>query len=260
MTPEMNLIDVINHVQHFTKRWPEPLRYPEQAACAENDSDRGFERLLRNSLEQRCPVGAVALQRDLGLGSDRIGAVVPQHELDIIVRTINGPFVLEAKAWQGDVDKDVVIVFLGKVMDFLAATTYEQIEHLNCGFIGVAGFTEAALRIIFAFGLIPFTQRSDQIPFHHLDCLLARAVNESRRNEWWELAEDLASHRDALVPYISQEGRSLSTIFHCEHDIAIVDLQGIRRAAEMFEESRVAHAEALEAYRVFRQKEQERRA
>ncbi len=260
MTREMTLVDVINHVQHFTRHWPEPLRYPEQAALAQNDSDKGFERLLRNSLELRCPVGDIAPQRDLGLGGGRVGAVVPQHELDLIVRTTNGPFVVEAKAWQGEVDKDVVIVFLGKVMDFLAAATYEPIEHLSCGFISVAGFSEAALRLTFAFGVVPFTQRADQIPFRHLDSLLAKAVHESCANGWPETAEDLTFHRAALIQHIAHEGSSLTDIFHRDQDVAIVDLDGIRRASDMFDESRSAHAQALEAYRAFRQKEPERRA
>ncbi len=146
----MNLGQVILTVQHFTRRWPEVKRFPGEAARAEGDTDGGFERHLRANLEAVGIPGDVALARELHFHDGRPGAIVPQHELDLVMRLSEGPCVLEAKAWTAVVDKDPIIVFLGKVLDFIASPRSDSLtDSLKVGFIGLSGFTEAARRIMF---------------------------------------------------------------------------------------------------------------
>lgn len=257
----MTLRDLINHLQHFTRHWPEPLRYPAQAAVAAHDADGGFERLLRSALEVKWAVGDISLPREMGFSDGRWGAVIPRHELDLIIRTNSGRLVVEAKAWQHEVDKEAVIVFLAKVLDFLAAPRFEPSgESIHLGFIGRAGFSQVATRLIFAFGIIPFSAQPDHLSFHHLDSHLVRAVHDSRARGSVAVQHDLEAHRVALAPFIAQEGRDITTLFRCESDSAIVDLQAIRRASAIFEESRAVHRQALEAYRAFRRESLDCRA
>ena len=135
----MTLDQVILTVQHFTRRWPDVKRYPGEAALAEGDKDGGFERLLRANLEEIGVPGDVALARELHFYDGRHGAIVPQHEHDLVMRLSDGPCVIEATAWTGVVDKGPVIVFLGKVLDFVAAPRFDTVaDSLKVGFIGLA--------------------------------------------------------------------------------------------------------------------------
>jgi hypothetical protein len=249
----LSLRSLTNRVQEYTKSWPEPLRYTEDAALASGDTDGGFERLLRKSLVGICPAGDVSPPRELGFGDSRDGAIIPTHELDLIVRTSTGSFVLEAKCWRAEVDKDPVIVFLGKVLDFLWNPGFgdNHDDEISLGFIGLRGFSQAALRLMFAFGVVPFSQRGDQLSFLHLDSLLAKASEESSRESWNELADSLHMQRASIAPFISIEGRSLGEVFDCDADYAAFDLGRIKRAANLFDESRAVHDTALSVFRDF---------
>jgi hypothetical protein len=92
----VNLDQVILTVQQFTRRWPDVKRFPGDAARVEGDTDGGFERLLRDTLERVGVPGDVALARALHFHDERVGAIVPQHELDLVMRLDDGPCVLVA--------------------------------------------------------------------------------------------------------------------------------------------------------------------
>lgn len=247
--PPPRLDQLVLHVQEYTRRWPEPLGYSENIHIGGTDTDRGFERILRESLERNLPAGEVSGIRDLGIGDGRSAAVVPHHELDLVVRCGPGRFVLEAKAWQGDVGKEEVILFLSKVLDFMSATNFEPLGPLFTGFVGLNGFTEAALRIMFAWGVIPFTQRREQISFRVLDALLSGLTAQCGTRGWWDRERTLSEQRAVLMPFVSREGRPVSDTFRLDSNEATVDVDGIRWAAGMFEEAREAHRQALVCYR-----------
>lgn len=243
------LDDVVCLVQNYTKNWPEPLRHPRNAHIAASDTDRGFERLLREMLENALPLGHVSHIRELGMGDGRTPAVVPQHELDLILRCHEGRFVVEAKAWEGEVGKEEVIIFLAKTLDFMAARSFDPLGPVVVGFIGLNGFTEAAQRALFAFGVVPLTKRPEQLSFRFVHALLFRVEREARRRGLNEHACNLNEQRATLAPFLHQEGKSLSKTFQLDADAAVVDIDGIRRASDMFGEARVAHHHAMTCYR-----------
>jgi hypothetical protein len=245
----VNFEQVVLTVQRFTRRWPDVKRFPGDVACAEGDTDGGFERLLRANLEAVGFPGDVALARELHFHDGRHGAIVPQHELDLVIRMTDGPFVLEAKAWANVVDKDPIIVFLGKVLDFIASPGFDALaDSLKVGFIGLSGFSEAARRIMFSFGIVPFSRIGADLSFQFID--LALAELERRCNNVSDLgAEDVVTARAFIGPFVTFERRKLTEIMRVEGDEAIVDLAGLRRGAALYEEARVAHAYALDIYR-----------
>jgi hypothetical protein len=248
-THAVDLDQVVLTVQNFTRNWPDVKRFPADAARAEGDADGGFERLLRATLETLGVPGDVALARELHFHDSRIGAVVPNHELDLVMRLTDGPCILEAKAWSGVVDKDAVIVFLGKVLDFIVAPKFDALaDSLKVGFIGLSGFTEAARRIMFSFGVVPFSRVGSDLSFRFLDLRLAdleRLAGAAGDPSF----EDVAAARAYLVPFVAFEARKLTAILRVDGDEAIVDLSALRRGAALYDEARVAHARALEVYR-----------
>jgi hypothetical protein len=245
----VNLDQVILIIQRFTRRWPDVKRFPGDAARSEGDTDGGFERLLRAHLEEVGIPGDVALARELHFYDGRHGAVVPQHELDLVMRLSDGPYVVESKAWTNVVDKDPVIVFLGKVFDFIASPKFDTMaDTLKVGFIGLAGFTEAARRIMFSFGVIPFSRVGADLSFRFIDLQLAEL--ERRCNNVGDGdAEEITTARALIGAYVAFENRKLTTIMRVEGDEAIIDLGGLRRGAMLYDEARVAHAHALDVYR-----------
>ena len=225
--------DLVHQIQLYTKKWPEPLRYPRNYQIGATDSDGGFERLLRESLDDAMLPGQVSGTRDMEMGDGRTPGVVPRHELDLILRCNEGRFVIEAKAWQGEVGKEAVIVFLAKMLDFMAAVNVEPLGPIFAGFIGLNGFSDAALRIMFTCGVIPFTKRPEQLAFRYVDALARGAASHSQKHGWSDLERSLREHRTALTPYLAQEGKDMSRTFLFDLDSAVVDLESIRRASEM---------------------------
>ncbi|HUY32268.1 MAG TPA: hypothetical protein VMV69_05770 [Pirellulales bacterium] len=245
----MNLDQVVLTVQHFTRRWPDVKRFPGEAARAEGDTDGGFERLLRANLEAVGVPGDVALARELHFYDGRYGAIVPQHELDLVMRLSDGPCVLESKAWTDVVDKGPVIEFLGKVLDFIAAPKFDVVaDSLKVGFIGLSGFTEAARRIMFSFGVVPFSKVGADLSFRFLDLQLAE-LERCCHNASDAGVEEVVTARAFIGPFVAFEGRKLTDIVWVEADEAIVDVAGLRRGAALYEEARAAHKHALDVYR-----------
>lgn len=261
-TPTLPTRDVVAHpqaldalvsrIQEYTKKWPEPLRYSQNVHIGATDTDQGFERILRETLEGALPVGHVSGLRDLGIGDGRASAIVGQHELDLILQCDEGRFVIEAKAWQGEVGKEAVTIFIAKILDFMAALNFDPLGPVFAGFIGLAGFSEAALRVMFAFGVTPFTRCSSQLSFRYVDAILLGTLRESQKRGWSAWVDTLTEHRAALTPFLAQEGKSMSQTCHFDVDSAVIDLDGIRRASEMFDEGRIAHQQALTCYREVR--------
>lgn len=245
----MDFDQVVLTIQHFTRRWPDVKRYPGEAERAEGDADGGFERLLRASLDAMGAPGDVSLARELHFHDGRQGAIVPQHEHDLVMRLTDGPCVIEAKAWIDVVDKGPVIEFLGKVLDFIAAPKFDSVaDSLKVGFIGLSGFTEAARRIMFSFGVVPFSKLGTDLSFRFIDLQLADL--ERRCKDIGDVGELEAITARALIgPFVVFERRKLTEILRVEGDEGIVDLAGLRRGAAIYEEARAAHAYALDVRR-----------
>jgi hypothetical protein len=245
----VNFDQVLLTIQNFTRRWPDVKRYPGDAERSEGDTDRGFERLLRANLDAIGAPGDVSLSRQLHFHDDRYGAIVPQHEHDLVMCLSDGPCVVEVKAWSYVVDKGPVMEFLGKVLDFIVAPRFDSVaDSLKVGFVGLAGFTEAARRIMFSFGVVPFSRLGIDLSFRFIDLQLA--VLERRCKDIGDTGEmEGMTARQLIMPFVLFESRKLTEIVRVEGDEAIVDLAGLRRGATIYEEARAAHAYALDVYR-----------
>jgi hypothetical protein len=246
---DVNLDRVVRTVQRFTRQWPDVKRYPGEAERAEGDTDGGFERLLRANLEAIGAPGDVSLARELHFHDGRQAAIVPQHEHDLVMRLSDGPCVIEVKNWKDIVDKGPVIEFLGKVIDFVVAARFDTVaDSLKVGFIGHSGFTEAARRLMFSFGILPFSKSGSDLSFRFLDLKLAELERRCEDIDG-EFESEARSARALIGPFVAFESRKLTEIVRVEGDTAVVDLGRLRRGSEIYEEARAAHTFALEVYR-----------
>ena len=108
---------------------------------------------------------------------------------------------------------------------------------------------------MFTCGVIPFTKRPEQLAFRYVDALARGAASHSQKHGWSDLERSLREHRTALTPYLAQEGKDMSRTFLFDLDSAVVDLESIRRASEMFDEARIAHQQVMTCYRQFKEAE-----
>ena len=158
--------------------------------------------------------------------------------------------MIEAKAWTDVVDKGPVIVFLGKVLDFVAAPRFDVVaDSLKVGFIGLAGFTEAARRIMFAFGIVPFSKVGADLSFQFLDLQLAALEKRCDNTGHASSGRTSLTARSSIPPFVAFEQRKLTSIVRVEGEEAIVDLGALRRGSTLYDEARAAHNFALGVYR-----------
>jgi hypothetical protein len=84
--------------------------------------DQGFERQFREVCISKLPLDwTVSQEREmqLGYGLDTASGVL--HEVDIVARHSDLTAIVEMKNWQSSSNKNEVIVFFAKLVDYLAA-------------------------------------------------------------------------------------------------------------------------------------------
>jgi hypothetical protein len=144
-------------------------------------------------------------------------------------------------------------VFLGKVLDFVAAPRFDTVaDSLKVGFIGLAGFSESARRIMFAFGVVPFSKIGADLSFRFVDLQLADLEQRCKNAGDQDLevaAAEVVSARALVGPFVAFEAIKLTEIVRIDGDEAIVDVGRLRRGAALYDEARNSHALALDVYR-----------
>src|SRR5438445_249488 len=90
-----------------------------QHARREPIPDQGFEQRFREHCVERLSGWRISGVREMHLGSDRDTASGVLHEIDLAVEYEQMTALAELKNYQGSPDKNEVIVFHAKVLDYL---------------------------------------------------------------------------------------------------------------------------------------------
>lgn len=81
--------------------------------------DKGFEGCFREYLYRNLSFDVVSDERDLGLGLSYHSLSDTPHELDVVCMKDRDLFIFELKHYEvSDITKEIILTFLGKVMDF----------------------------------------------------------------------------------------------------------------------------------------------
>src|SRR6266481_1905539 len=127
--------------------------------------DQGFERQFRNVCIGKLPQDwTVSQHREmhLGYGLDTASSVL--HEVDIIARHVELNAIVELKNWQTPSNKNEVIVFFAKLIDYLAANPGLLERELCPTFISTSAFEPHALAACVGLGIHPIAPGLRPLP------------------------------------------------------------------------------------------------
>ena len=140
----------------FLKRCFVYVRDEWPRAPREQLPDEGFEQRFRNSCISYLPSWSISAEREMGLGAALETASGVFHEVDIIARGAGLTAILELKNRTGRLpDKNDVIVFFSKIIDFLSANPSLASENLCLVFLSSNSYEPAALAACLGLGIHP---------------------------------------------------------------------------------------------------------
>jgi hypothetical protein len=127
--------------------------------------DQGFERQFREGCISKLPLDwAVSQHREmqLGYGLDTASGVL--HEVDIVARHSELTAIVEMKNWQVQSNKNEVIVFFAKLIDYLAANPSLLERELCPTFVSAYAFEPHALAACVGLGIHPIAPGLRPLP------------------------------------------------------------------------------------------------
>jgi len=118
--------------------------------------DEGFERRFRERCTSRFPSWSVSEAREMGLGAALETASGVLHEIDIVARTAGVTAIIELKNRKGRLpDKNDVVVFFSKILDYLSANPALASESVCLAFLSSNSYDPAALAACLGLGIHP---------------------------------------------------------------------------------------------------------
>ena len=149
----------------FLKRCFAYVRDEWPRAPREQLPDEGFEQGFRNSCISHLPSWSISAEREMRLGSGLETASGVLHEVDVIARGVELTAILELKNRTGRLpDKNDVIVFFSKVIDFLCANPSLASENLCLVFLSSNSYEPAALAACLGLGIHPVGPEARPLP------------------------------------------------------------------------------------------------
>lgn len=182
-----------------SQEWPHVMREPVL--------DEGFEQRFRESCVQRLPEWIISEQRELRLGAGLDTASGMAHEIDIVARHIAVTAILEAKN-RGDMpDKNDVIVFFAKVLDYLLANPALALADICLAFMSRNSFDNHSLAACLGLGIHPIA--SDLRPLPVLTDSAMRMESELRNgltvsSDTQDRFDDLCAQINGLAVALSE--------------------------------------------------------
>lgn len=135
--------------------------------------DSGFEEFCRNTLVAQLPGFRISQPREMRLGGHFATSSGILHEVDLVASRETLRIIWELKHWSAHVDKNAVIGFWAKLMDYLSATP--DLAAFECipVFVTTGAFDDHALAAALALGIEPVAPglRSPLILAHNLRLL-----------------------------------------------------------------------------------------
>ena len=151
--------------QFVSVEWPHAER--------EQLPDAGFEQRFRASCVQKLNGWSISEPRELWLGTGLDTASGVAHEIDVVARHSNATAVLEAKNLRDGPDKNDVVIFHAKLVDYMLSNPDLASNELCLAFMSGSSFEPRAVAACLGLGIHPVA--SDIRPFpvlvHNAKCM-----------------------------------------------------------------------------------------
>lgn len=146
---------LIECYRFVTKLWP---RAPK-----EQGGDQGFERRFREYV-RGLPNWQASDERELHLGAGLHAASGTTHEVDLVALHPDVRVVVEMKNWAKPVDKNDVIAFFAKVLDYFLANPRLALDGICLAFVCRATFDARPLAACLGLGVHPIGSNIRPLP------------------------------------------------------------------------------------------------
>ena len=157
IAPPAPTLHFLRHCFRFVSRkWPhaDRLQLP----------DDGFEQRFREYCVQNLQEWGISEQRELRLGAGLDTASGVAHEIDIVARSSNTTAILESKNLSDMPDKNDIIVFFAKVLDYLLANPVIALNDICLAFMSRNSFEDRALAACLGLGVHPIASDIRPMP------------------------------------------------------------------------------------------------
>ncbi len=226
-----------------------------QHLARDESADQGFEVRLRESCITKLTGWVVSQHRELNLGMGLITASGVLHEVDVVAQREPTVGILELKnraEWPPE--KNDVIVFFAKILDYLCLTPALLRSYLLPIFISSYAFEQSGLAACLGLGIHPVAPRLRPLPMlidnaKRMTAEIARGVTLS--------SEDTVAFDDfcAKLNYMTSllAGADANARFDCFNDLTIaVRAFGGVAVAELADDLRALNGECSRLINVFK--------
>lgn len=152
------VLAVLRHCYEFVnKEW--------QHVPRDESADQGFETRLRESCVTRLSGWVVSQHREMNLGAGHGTASGVLHEVDIVIQNDPAVGIMELKNRSGWApDKNDVIVFFAKILDYLCLTPALLRSYLTPIFVSTYAFEQSGLAACLGLGIHPIAPHLRPLP------------------------------------------------------------------------------------------------
>ena len=239
----------------FLKRCYKFVMFEWQHASRELLPDQGFERCFRESCIINLKEWNISQERELHLGYGLETASGVYHEVDIVAIHPELTAILEIKKRQGYLpDKNDVIVFFAKILDYLALNPNLLLKELCPVFMSNINFEESGLSACLGLGIHPVAPELRPLP---ILVNTARIMSvELQRNiaikpKVFERFQDLCAQINRLSCILSETWLSNRCGYQSEDKIVLKAVGGLQTNA-LSQELRQINSDCSELLAEFR--------
>lgn len=209
-------LELLRHCYRFVNEEWQHVTHDESV-------DQGFEVKLRESCTTKLITWVVSHNREMNLGMSLMTASGVLHELDVVTQQEPVIGVMELKnrvEWPPE--KNDVIVFFAKILDYLCLTPSILRSHLVPIFISNYAFSQSGLAACLGLGIHPIAPQLRPLPMlidnaNRILLEIEKGVTLSARNEFalGEFCAKVGNMASILA------GADANTRFDCFNDLTI---------------------------------------
>ena len=150
-------VDFLSHCYKFTgEEW--------QHADRIDLPDQGYERHFRSSCVSHFLGWEISQEREMRLGQELSTASSILHEIDIVAKHPEVNAIMELKNRQESPDKNDIVVFFAKILDYLSGNSELLLKELCPVFMATASFDVNGLAACLGLGIHPVSPGLRPVP------------------------------------------------------------------------------------------------
>ena len=150
-------VDFLRHCYRFTaEEWQHTDRL--------DLPDQGFERLFRSSCVTTLTGWEISQEREIHLGQELSTSSGVLHEIDVVAKHSDVNAIAELKNRQGPPTKNDILLFFGKILDYIAANPVLLLKETCPVFMSTVAFDINGLGACLGLGIHPVAPGLRPVP------------------------------------------------------------------------------------------------